>query len=84
MTVNALPFHQRLALQLRRPYMTVACGLCQAQLPVFITDELAGLAVDELYPQTADHLDICPDCLTEYTELVQMAYAAFGLDEELI
>lgn len=54
---------------------------CQETLPLFVTDELAGLPVDELYPATAVHLDICPFCLLEYEELVRLATTAFYGDE---
>lgn len=53
------------------------CRGCQATLPLFITDEMAGLMVDTLYPQTAVHLDICPNCAREYEELVFLTRSAF-------
>jgi hypothetical protein len=53
------------------------CLNCQAELPLFITDEMAGLAVDTLYPQTAVHLDICPTCAHEYQALVFLTQIAF-------
>lgn len=53
------------------------CRRCQAALPLFITDEMAGLMVDVLYPQTAVHLDICPNCAREYEELVFLTRSAF-------
>lgn len=87
MTVNpfgALSPLQRLALQLQMPDTSAACRACELQLPLFVTDELMGLAVDDLYPQTAVHLDICPDCLTEYLELVHMAHDALNQDEDIL
>lgn len=52
------------------------CQRCQKSLPLFVSDEMAGLAVDELYPNTAVHLDICPACLQEYEALAGLAYGA--------
>lgn len=54
---------------LRAPLPTPFCPTCQAALPLFVSDELAGLAVDTLYPQIAYHLDFCTNCQIEYETL---------------
>lgn len=53
-----------------------SCRHCQDELPLFISDELAGQPVDEVYPAVAYHLDICPPCLHEYVELARLTVAA--------
>jgi hypothetical protein len=72
---------KRLEIELALPPLyrlsAAECRHCQEALPLFISDELAGLAVDELYRETAVHLDICPFCLAEYEELSRLATAAF-------
>jgi hypothetical protein len=87
MTLNTAPPWRQLAEHLRRPSLfqlpAEQCQQCQEALPRFIADELANLPVDELYPETAVHLDICPACLPEYEALVHLAMAAFYPDEEL-
>lgn len=57
------------------------CASCRDALPIFITDELAGEPVDSLYPETAYHLDLCPDCLQEYLTLSALTLAAL-FDED--
>ncbi|MBU1662373.1 MAG: hypothetical protein KKD28_12980 [Chloroflexi bacterium] len=52
------------------------CRHCQDELPLFISDELAGQPVDEVYPEVAYHLDICSPCLHEYVELAQLTASA--------
>jgi hypothetical protein len=75
------PAWSRLAAELQLPLATqlpaAHCQLCQETLPVFVSDEMAGLAVDDLYPATAVHLDICPTCFQDYRELVGLAMSAF-------
>lgn len=84
---SATSHWRQLADQLQRPFSSPPpsdeCQHCLAALPRFIADELANLPVDALYGETAVHLDICPTCLAEYEALVQLATAAFYLDEEL-
>jgi len=77
----------RLATQLRAPSLDLLpaeqCQRCQENLTVFVGDEMARLAVDDLYPETAVHLDICPTCFHEYENLTALAWAAFyGREDE--
>lgn len=76
----------RLAAQLRLPpiYQLPAepCRRCQEALPGFVSDEMAGLAVDEMYAETAVHLDICPACFHEYEALTALAWTAFYGSED--
>ncbi len=85
---HSSPPRTRLVAQLRLPpaHQLAAehCQHCQETLPVFISDEMAGLVVDDLYPETADHLDICPTCFHEYEELINMAFAIFYDNEDLV
>lgn len=74
-----------LAQQLREPFETGLaspfCQRCRGELYLFVSDELAGQPVDELYPEIAYHLDICALCLKEYEELAHLTAAAlFGED----
>ncbi|MCZ7674286.1 MAG: hypothetical protein M5U34_47720 [Chloroflexi bacterium] len=86
MTLNLSP-RTRLAAALSLPPLprlsSEHCLSCQAALPLFITDEMAGLAVDALYPQTAVHLDICPTCAHEYEALTFLTRTAF-YDEDTL
>jgi uncharacterized protein with PIN domain len=79
--MNSRPLEQ-LRWQLQQPsfrFSSDRCQLCRATLPLFISDELAGHDVDERYPETAEHLERCPDCLEEYVSLSSLATAAlFG------
>jgi len=60
---------------------TTFCTQYQAELPLFITDELAGCPVDELYPEVAFHLDLCSTCRQEYIELAELTTTAmYGED----
>ena len=74
-----------LARQLREPehfhLLAGFCHQCQAQLPLFISDELAGQPVGELYPDIAYHLDLCPVCLPEYEALARLTAAALYSEE---
>lgn len=83
---STTPPWRQLAEQLRQPaaFQLPAdqCRQYQEALPYFITDELANLPVDSLYPETAVHLDICPACLHEYEALVHLALASFYPVEE--
>jgi hypothetical protein len=80
------PWRQLMA-QLRLPYpppqAVALCAQQAARLPLFITDELAGQPVDLLYPETAQHLDICPDCLAEYESLSKLTLVALYGKEAL-
>lgn len=58
--------------------ITPFCPTCQAQLPLFVTDEMGDRPVDALYPEIARHLEICQDCLAEYEALSEMMWRAFG------
>ncbi len=75
---------RRLARQLRAPEPGAACGRCLDELPLFVSDEVAGRAVDDVYPAVAEHLDLCPDCLQAYvtlSRLLQEALSEAGIGE---
>lgn len=63
---------RRLARQLRQAAPPLACHEASERLPLFVTDELAGYDVDNLYEETAAHLDFCDRCMAEYVALSQM------------
>lgn len=74
---------QRLASLLYESQPTVPVAVCrsyQSELPIFVTDELAGQAVDRDFGGLVDHLDICPICLREYLTLTKLMGNAL-LDE---
>lgn len=71
-----IPHWKQLARQIRRVTKPLACTHVSVQLPLFISDELAGLDVDALYPQVAAHLDLCTSCMDEYVALSEMLHAA--------
>ena len=52
------------------------CQRCQEELPLFVSDEVAGRPVDDLYPEIAYHLDLCENCLVEYGELAHLTSSA--------
>jgi len=72
----------RLARQLQEPQQLPAqtgfCPHCLEDLPFFVSDELAGRPVDEVYPEIAYHLDLCESCLWEYVELAQLTASALS------
>lgn len=80
MTVDNAPPWRHLLLPLRLSPTGQApaedCQRCRESLPLFVSDEMAGQAVDDLYPETAVHLDLCPACFQEYEALAGLAYAA--------
>lgn len=80
MAVDNTPPWRHLLLPLRLPptgqLAAEDCQRCQESLPLFVSDEMAGLPVDDLYPETAVHLDFCPACFQEYEALAGLAYAA--------
>lgn len=49
------------------------CNFDPENLVIFVSDELAGLPVDELYPKTARHLDLCTRCMQDYCELSRLS-----------
>ncbi|MBN1314530.1 MAG: zf-HC2 domain-containing protein [Anaerolineales bacterium] len=49
------------------------CDACQQALPEYIEAELNGQPLRQLYPETARHLDFCPDCGQMYADLLEMA-----------
>lgn len=53
------------------------CEACSAALPAFVSEELAGKDVDRLFPETAAHLDLCPQCLQEYRNLSAWMWSAY-------
>jgi len=82
---NSQSHLRQLVLQLREDQHArvpaTFCRHCQDELPLFISDELAGQPVDEVYPALAYHLDICSPCLHEYVELTRLTAAAlFGTE----
>ncbi|MCL4266945.1 MAG: hypothetical protein KJ069_27445 [Anaerolineae bacterium] len=80
MTVYNSPPWRQLLSPLRLPptgqLPAEACQRCRESLPLFVSDEMVGQAVDDLYPETAVHLDLCPTCFQEYEALAGLAYAA--------
>jgi hypothetical protein len=90
MTANAQlaplePPWRPLAGLLRRaggPELVAGCRRCRAALPLFVSDELAGRPVDSLDPDTAAHLDLCPECLEEYLALARLLAAALGEEDD--
>lgn len=66
---------QRLAECLRET-MVSSCIICQENLYLFVSDERAGLAVDNLYPDIAHHLNTCSVCPTAYETLATLLTAA--------
>ena len=83
--MNTSPIYlKQLARHLLSPIpetQAAGCGDYQTKFPLFITDELAGYPVDELYPEIACHLDLCPACLQEYIELAELTTAAMYGEE---
>ena len=66
---------QRLAGLLREPQTSSPIDVCrryQSELPLFVTDELAGRVVEQYFGGLADHLDRCPNCLREYVTLAEL------------
>lgn len=80
MTARERAPYQRLATQLSTSYSEAACDHCLDELPLFVSDELAGRPVDDVYPAVADHLDVCADCLQEYVALSQLLRQVFAGD----
>lgn len=77
---------KRLTRLLRAPQVTIPadfCGYCQSELPIFVSDELAGQPVDQYSLDIANHLDVCPICLGEYVVLAELADNAL-LGKEVI
>lgn len=75
---------RRLAQQLQVPNPAANCGRCLDELPFFVSDEVAGRAVDDVYPAVAEHLDFCPNCLQAYltlSRLLQEALSEVGISE---
>lgn len=71
---------RRLARQLRMPTADGSCDRYLEALPLFVSDEVAGRAVDGLYPAVADHLDVCEACLEAYVGLSRLVRAALAGD----
>jgi hypothetical protein len=51
---------------------------CVAALPAFVSAEVEGQRVAELYPETQRHLDRCSSCAAQYVDLLQVAMADVG------
>lgn len=56
----------------KQPFPLSFCASCQVDLPLFVSDELAGMAVDTLYREIAYHLDLCLVCQMEYESLATL------------
>ena len=78
---ETLPSWRRLAAQLRPPIIRHLCSDLSAQLPLFVSDELAGYDVDALYPHVAAALDDCPRCFAEYVALSRLLRQALSGDD---
>jgi len=76
-----------LAQQLREPLeaglASPFCQRCQGELYLFVSDELAGQPVDDLYPEISYHLDICSLCLKEYEELADLTAVALSGEDNV-
>ena len=64
------------------PGALVSCQFCQEEIPLFVSNELAGQPVDELFPEIANHLDTCEQCLLEYEALSRLMIAALFGEEK--
>jgi hypothetical protein len=60
-----------------------ACVSYQIELPAFVSAELAGNPVDQIYADLASHLDVCVICLGEYEALADLTASALA-DEDLL
>lgn len=78
---EALPSWRRLAAQLHPRVMRHTCSNLSAQLPLFVSDELAGYDVDALYPHVAAALDDCLRCFAEYATLSRLLKQALSGDD---
>jgi hypothetical protein len=81
-TLNPLEY---LAQQLTTSFMALETAhecICDLErLALFVSDELAGFPVDELFPELASHLDHCESCQLIYEELSRIAsQALFNLE----
>ena len=78
---------QRLAQQVRESFMDgvpdVFCAQCRTELPVFVSDELAGRPVDAQHSDMAHHLDVCSACLGEYEALAKLMVNALHNEDRL-
>ena len=63
----------RVVAGVKDPVMT--CEKCQASLLRYVDDEIGGLDVARLYPNVKRHLDLCPDCMKEYLEMLEWGLA---------
>lgn len=48
---------------------------CEAHLPTYVDEEVAGLNVAELHPDVKRHLDLCESCAAMYLALLDVALA---------
>ena len=50
----------------------VTCEPFRPSIPAYVEAKLEGRNVKLLYPEVAEHLETCPDCYEEYTDLMQI------------
>jgi len=48
------------------------CDMHRPSIPAYVEAELAGQNATSLYPRLAEHLETCPDCYEEYTDLLHL------------
>ncbi|MGB0384836.1 MAG: anti-sigma factor family protein [Ardenticatenaceae bacterium] len=53
----------------------MTCEACEGSLLAYVDDEIGGLDVARLYPDVKRHLDLCPDCMKEYVEMLEWGLA---------
>lgn len=49
------------------------CDECEDWLPSYVDAEMGGLTVVQIFPLVKRHLDLCPDCLEVYLEILTLA-----------
>jgi hypothetical protein len=54
----------------------LSCEECQAWIPTYVDAEMGGLPVGTEYPEVKRHLDLCPLCMAEYLELLELSMEA--------
>lgn len=53
----------------------MTCEACETSLLRYVDDEIGGLDVVRLYPDVKRHIDLCPDCMKEYVQLLEWGIA---------
>jgi hypothetical protein len=51
----------------------LACAECRAHLPIYVDDEMAGLANIAGYTPVRRHLILCPSCSAVYVDLLEVS-----------